>query len=1491
MLNGAGSETTHGRARRKSAKGADKVLVSAVLGTQASLKERFRMRDVNARTARSSRSKSNGRLPQTLESTEQSAAFPIVAIGASAGGLDACRMLLDALTPDAGLAFILVQHLDPTHESMLVELLASHTSMTVLQATDGMPIEREHLYVIPPGAYLSVKAGALKLSQPQERHGARLPFDFLLHSLAEAFSTRVISVILSGTGADGSAGLKAVKQKGGLVIVQDPVEAGYDGMPRNAILTGAVDLVLSVAEIPDALLKHAAHGPSQGAPPPEPAPGWLAQIVELLRTKTAHDFRLYKQGTLQRRIERRMALETGDMDLYLKKLRDDPAELDLLVKDLLINVTSFFRDPKVFQFLAENVIPGLVGDQPANQPLRIWIAGCSTGEETYSLAMLFREAIASSGNTVKLQVFASDIDSDAVAQAREGLYPPTIETAVTAERLARFFVKEERGYRISSDLRGDVVFTVQDVLADPPFSRLDFVSCRNLLIYLGAEAQAKVMALFHFALREGGVLLLGSAETVGEPEGRFTAIAKNERIFRHTARGRPGDFGFLAADGVRVPARQSQRPSSSRQSVLAETCRRLVLENYAPAAVLINRKFDCLFSVGPTDRYLSVPAGQPTHDLLAMARKGLGSKLRSLIQRVFHENAPVSVGGCRVDRDGGALSFGISARPVLIDGEELALICFLDEAKREGRQDRAGTPAETPHALELEKELEATRAELQGAIRNLEISSEEQKAINEEALSVNEEFQSTNEELLTSKEELQSLNEELTALNNQLQETLDRQRVTSDDLQNVLYSTDVATIFLDVNLNIRFFTPATKLLFNVIPGDVGRPLADLSSLAADSALLPDAKAVLTKRQPIEREIEARSGAWYTRRILPYRTQQDGVEGVVITFQDITERKDVNDALATAKRRAENADAAKSRFLAAASHDLRQPLQTLALLQGLLTRAVQSEREQKLVGRIGETLAAMTGMLNTLLDVNQIEAGVVQAEITRFPVNDLLAKLYEEFTYQAQAKTLVLRMVPCGLSISSDQNLLEQMIRNLVSNALKYTRAGKILLGCRRRKGMLSIEIWDTGIGIPDDEVHAIFEEYHQIGNEARERSRGLGLGLSIVRRIGNLLGHRVRVSSRPGRGSVFAIEVALPAGTSAPKPRDARQNSAPSQREKAQRQGTILIVEDDPELRELLAISLNEEGHRVARAYDGSEAVQLIEREDCRPDLILADFNLPGVNGLEVIGKLREKLRHFIPAIILTGDISTKTLRAIAAAECVLLNKPVKLDDVSLAVQQTLGAKQPAPRPLAQEPVHEASGPPVIYVVDDDRRIRDAVRSVLEEVGRTVEDFDSCEAFLEAYQPGREACLLIDANLPGMSGMELLQRLSDNGHRTPAVMITGKADVTMAVQAMKAGASDFIEKPISREELLTCVERALEHSQDASKLVAWREAAAGHFEGLTHRQRQIMEMVLAGHPSKNIAADLGISQRTVENHRAAIMKRTGVKSLPALARLAVAAGD
>jgi two-component system CheB/CheR fusion protein len=1429
--------------------------------------------------------------------------FPVVGLGASAGGLDACRKLLDGLPTGDGIACILVQHLDPTHESMMVDLLAGHTSMTVLQATNGMLIERDHLYVIPPGTYLSVGDGALHLSEPQARHGARLPFDFLLHSLAEEFGARTICVILSGTGADGSLGLQAVREEGGLIIAQDPDEASYDGMPRSAIMTGAVDLVLPVAKIGEALVKHGrrtAVTRTQGdSTPAGRARDRLPEIIDLLRTKTAHDFTLYKQGTLQRRIERRMAMaaiERDDMDRYLDLLRRDTSELDLLAKDLLINVTSFFRDPAVFDLLATDIIPDLVRNHASDEPLRIWIAGCSTGEETYSLAMLFREQITAAERNVKLQVFASDVDPDAVASARAGLYPETIESDVSPARLARFFTKEGHNYRIVSDLRASVVFTVQDVLADPPFSRLHLVSCRNLLIYLRPEAQAKVVSLFHFALREGGILLLGSSETAGSTDGRYEVISKSERLYRHVGCSRPGDvqFSISANDGARPQPRRGSDQTGTRQAALADLCRRLVTEAYAPAAVLINRKHECLYYLGPTDSYLKVAPGQPIHDLLAMAREGVRTKLRSAIQRACQSNTRTVVAGGQMNRNGKALSFSIAVQPVLSEGEELLLICFIDEPKHERRRDRPAGPEDVPRVTELEHELDATRTELQAAIRNLEISSEELKVINEEALSVNEEYQSTNEELLTSKEELQSLNEELTALNSQLQETLERQRTTSNDLQNILYSTDVATLFLDTDLNIRFFTPATKLIFRVIPSDVGRPLADLTSLAADGALLADARTVLQTLVPIEREIEAQSGAWYSRRVLPYRTQDNGVEGVVITFADITERRHAADALEVVQRQAQLANVAKSRFLAAASHDLRQPLQTLALLQGLLAKTVEGERAKKLVARLDETLAAMSGMLNALLDINQIEAGTVHAETVSFPINDLLHRLGDEFTYHAQAQGLALRVVSCGLSIRSDPRLLEQMIRNLLSNALKYTRRGKVLLGCRRHEGMLSIEVWDTGVGIPDQELQAIFEEYHQLDNAARERGRGLGLGLSIVQRLGKLLGHRVRVRSHHGKGSVFAIEVVLPPSGTPLQPARQRHATDGGIVEGTRRTGTILVIEDDPEVCELLELLLKDEGHRTATAPDGIAALDLVTRGKLQPDLILADYNLPnGMDGLQVTARLREKLHRRIPVVILTGDISTSTLRDIAMQDCVQLNKPVKLNALTQVIQGLLPRPQPTvrARPHRRTEAAASPGPPVIFVVDDDLHVREAIRDALQEDGRTVEVYAACEAFLEAYRPGRDACLLIDAYLPDMSGLELLRRLSDAGHRLPAIMITGNSDVPMAVQAMKAGASDFIEKPIGRGDLLAIVDRALEQSRDTAKLSAWREDAATRVARLTPRQRQIMQLVLAGHPSKNIAADLGLSQRTVENHRAAIMKKTGTRSLPALARLALAAGD
>jgi len=1434
----------------------------------------------------------------------------VVAIGASAGGLEACTKFLGALQVPTGMAFILVQHLDPTHSSLLVELLADRTGLTVLQAADRMPVEPEHLFVIPPGFYLSVDGGALHLTASAAGQGARLPFDVLLCTMAAEYGARAACVVLSGMGNDGSVGLRAVKQAGGLVLVQDPDEADHDGMPRSAIATGVVDAVAPAAGIPRALVD-ALTGYRQPALPtaaapasPEAAPSDpVAAIIDLLRVRSRHDFAPYKHGTLERRIERRMMIASVDKDAgrYLDLLHNDPGELDLLAKDLLIHVTGFFRDPPVFHTLAEKVIPGLLRDCAPGQPLRIWVVGCSTGEEVYSLFILFREAADVAGQDVRLQVFASDIDADAVATAREGLYPPGITSDVSADRLARFFSKEDdHGYRVLPDLRAAVVFTVQNLLNDPPFSRIDLLCCRNLMIYLGQEAQAKAAALFHFALKEGGVLLLGSAETVGAADDRFELMQKAARLYRHVGRRRPGDLSFAAASADGLRGSRAGRSSgagqvSSRQAVLAELCRRAVLDVHAPAAVLCNSRYECLYSLGPTDRYLRVPPGFATAGLLAMARGAMQTRLRSALVQAVQDSARVTVAGGRLVRDSRAVPFSIDVQPLQNDDEVLLLVCFVD-APALPRQGRAvSEPGNAARIVELERELDAARAELKDSARILEASGEEQRIINEEALSVNEEYQSTNEELLTSKEELQSLNEELIALNNQLQETLERQRTTSNDLQNILYSTNVATLFLDRDLNIRFFTPTTKALFSVIPGDIGRPLADLRSLATDTQLPDDARTVLQSLEPVDREVETPGGTWFRRRVLPYRTEDNGIGGVVITFNNVTRRKQAAAALEDAKQEAEAATLAKSRFLAAASHDLRQPLQTLALLQGLLTRTVADEKAAGLLRRQDEALDAMSGMLDTLLDLNQIEAGVVRAEVSDVSVNDLLSRLRDEFTLHAQAKGLTFRILPCSATIRTDPRLLEQMLRNLLSNALKYTGQGRVLVGCRRqgssRGGSLRIEVWDTGVGIPEHELHTVFQEYHQLDNAARERGRGLGLGLSIVQRLGTLLGHRVHVRSQPGRGSVFSIEVVCIGDAPPPAAQPGGGGTSTGAARPDRRAGSILVVEDDPELCALLTLLLQDEGHQVTVAPDGSAALQMIADGAVRPDLVLADHNLPGgMSGLQVAAQLREALPG-LPVIVLTGDIQAGTVRDVAQRGFMHLSKPVKPDELVRMIQELLPAPPPAPILVARG-APAPSQAPMIFVVDDDSTVRAALRSVLEDDGCRVEEHASGAAFLAACgraHPGKDACLLVDAAMPGMDGLELLRQLGRAGYRLPAIMITGNGDVSMAVRAMKAGALDFIEKPVRRVDLLEGVRRALSQSRGAAEQSAWHAAAAHSIANLTQRQREVMALVLAGHPSKNIAADLGLSQRTVENHRASIMRKTGARSLPALARLALAA--
>ena len=1418
-------------------------------------------------------------------------ALPIVAIGASAGGLEATSRLFDALPATTGMAFIVVQHLDPHHKSLMVELLAEHTAMPVVEATHGSPLAPDHVYVIPPGCYLSVRAGTLRLSSPESGHGARLPLDWLIRSLAASCGNQGAAVILSGTGGDGSRSIPALHAAGGMILAQAPAEAEHPGMPQAALDTALVDAALPLAAMPDVLIAFAARVTRPGfvtttSPMLETAAS-LAAILAALKHTTGQDFSQYKPGTISRRIARRMALlamTAGDMAVYAERLRGDAEECALLASDLLINVTSFFRDPKVFEAFEHEILPEMIGRLEPGQALRIWVAGCSTGEEAYTIAMICHDALASARRDLKLQIFASDLDPDAIATAREGLYSHDIVTVVPAERLARYFTEEDTGYRVVPALRHHVVFSVQDVLSDPPFSRLDLISCRNLLIYLDAAAQGRIVSLFHFALKEGGFLMLGTAESIAKPDNRFAPIARAECCYRHVARTRPGESGFpLSFDGKlpMLTATGNDLPAVRRS--LAEICSRAVLANHAPAAVLVNQRSECLFSMGPTHRFLRVTPGYPTQDLLGMASPTLRTRLRQAIRRVSHDEPRVDGGTARLMIDGTQVDLRITAELLMDTAEELILVCFTEQPAGAGAALDDHGPEQASRIAELERELVEAHAELQASIHDREIANQEQKAINEEALSVNEEFQSTNEELLTSQEELQSLNEELTALNSQLQETLDRQRLASDDLQNVLFSTNVGTMFLDAELRIRLFTPAISPLYNVITSDIGRPLADLRPIADDPELLDDAQRVLDNEDTIEREVRAPDDTWYVRRIFPYRAHDSRIEGVVITFADITDRKRTTSALEEAKLEAERANAAKSRFLAAASHDLRQPLQALALLKDFLAPNVTGERAAELMTRFDKTLAALSGMLDVLLNISQIEAGAVQPEPLEFPVGEMLERFHGEFLAVTEARDLSLRFMPSTAWIESDPRLLEQMVRNLLGNAVKYTRTGRILMGCRRRGDTLRIEVWDTGIGIEASQLDRIFEEFHQVDNPARESGLGLGLGLSIVRRLGRLMRHPVDVRSAPGRGSVFAITVPLRKGAThlpPPPPRTPAPEPAPKP---IARPSAIMVVEDDPDLLELVAQLLRDNGHMVSCAPDAAEALRLIAGGAIRPDILLTDYNLPaGQSGVDLLMALRVRLQRPLPAIVLTGDISTTAKTAIAEAECIHLKKPVNPGALLRAVESLC---PPAPAPVvAMPPGRAPEVTPVTYVIDDEPHVCEAIRNLLTAHGREVEDFLNAEDFLAVYSKGRPGCLLVDAHLPGLSGIGLLGELRARGDNLPVILITGDGDIGLAVAAMRAGACDFITKPVGRDALMESIDRAAEQSHTIRIAdVAQAEAAACH-AALTARQKEVMDMVLAGAPSKNIAADLGISQRTVENHRAEIMHRMGVRSLPELAR-------
>jgi len=844
-------------------------------------------------------------VPETTSEPPAAVKFPIVGIGASAGGLEALEHFLSNVPKASGMAFVIVQHLDPTRKGIMPELLQRSTGMKVIQIKDRTTVRPDCVYVIPPNKDLSILHGVLHLLAPASPRGLRLPIDFFLRSLAEDQQERSIGVILSGMGSDGTLGLRAIKEKAGVVLVQDPATAKFDGMPRSAIHSGVADIVAAVDDLPariTAFLKHAPPVQGSGAELENKTQSALDKAIILLRTHTGHDFSLYKRNTLYRRVERRMGIhQIGKIPAYIRYLQENSQELDLLFKELLIGVTSFFRDGAAWDELLKKVIPSLIADRPSGHALRAWVPGCSTGEEAYSLAMVFREAITKLKPPKKftLNIFATDLDKDAIDKARTGVYPANISADVSPERLDRFFVKTDTGYRVGTEIREMVVFAPQSVIMDPPFTKLDILSCRNLLIYLAPEMQKKLMPLFHYSLSPGGILFLGSAETVGGFTELFSPIGSKTRLYRRTdSATRQATIEFPATFTPELTSGADASPPTKKTTSLQSLADQLILKQYAPPAVLVNDKGDILYVSGRTGKYLEPAAGKANWNIFAMAREGLRYEINNLFQKALREGEPVKLPGLKIGGDEGEHFVNVTIQK-LVEPEALrgsVMIVFEDvaapvEAKSPARPGKNGKARVFKAGLEeLERKHQQACLELQTTREEMQSSQEELRSANEEMQSTNEEIQSTNEELTTSKEEMQSLNEELQTVNTELQAKVDELSRSNNDMKNLLNSTDIATLFLDNQLKVRRFTTQATKIIKLIPGDIGRPITDLASDLLYPELTDDARDVLRKLGFAEKAVNTRDGRWFTVRIMPYRTLDDRIDGVVITFADITVAK-------------------------------------------------------------------------------------------------------------------------------------------------------------------------------------------------------------------------------------------------------------------------------------------------------------------------------------------------------------------------------------------------------------------------------------------------------------------------------------------------------------------------------------------------------------------------------------------------------------------------
>ncbi len=1088
--------------------------------------------------------------PRTSKAQARHQRLPCIAgIGASAGGLEAIRGFFEAMPARSGIAFVVIQHLYPTQKSLAADIIGKYTAMPVLAAEEGMALLADHVYTIPANTYPSLKQGVLQFAAPPEHQGPRLPIDHFFASLGQDQHERAIGIILSGSGSDGAIGLKSIDANGGIVLAQDPETAQFDGMPGSAIGTGLVKHVLAVDRMPPVLLGYASH-PYVQSPPVDSqfktASAALEEILDQIKARCGHSFAGYKRNTLLRRIQRRMGLRSIlDWEQYSALLKQEPAELDALFKDLFISVTEFFRDPEAWQILEREFIAPLVDDKDSGEAIRVWVPACATGEEAYSIAILLLEQVRRTGKHCPVQIFASDTNEESLVRARLGSYPAGIAAQVSAERLHHFFVEktDNHHYQVSRELRDSVVFGKHNLAEDPPYSRLDGVCCRNLLIYLEAELQKKILALFHFALRPGGFLFLGSAETAGNEE-MFRPVSKKWRIFRHLcgdARAGSGPLRQALALRLPAPAPAELRQPPLRVAQLAALTQQILLDRYTPTAVLINSRFQTLYFTGATEQFLLRPRGVPNRDLLAQLRDGLRSRVRSAVREATKSKAAVVIPDARVKREDVFRPVRLSVVPAGLgeEGSTLLLVVFEDAPELAPAGDFAST--ESTLVLQLEQELEATKEDLQNTIERLETSNEDLNASNEEVISINEELQSINEELESSKEELQSLNEELSSVNQQLESKVLELETSNSDLKNLLASSEIATLCLDQEFRIKWFTPALKDLCNILPGDVGRPIGDFSAKNTGPELQADAARVLHDQSPLQREISLKGRRWFIRRMLPYRREDQSIHGVIISYADITETK----------HSAEAATQALRRMAEPLEEQVRTRTAQLSKLSTELTLTEDRERRalaQDLHDDLGQILAIVKIKLTSLYGdkdlgelrkpLQEIESLVDQANKSMRSLALQLSPpvlytlgLVPALSWLAEEMERVYYLI---VSIHDDdlpkplnerqRITLFRAVRELLVNVAKHAKVDRAIVTSLRRDDRITLAVSDSGCGF----------DYLQTLTAPATGSR---LGLLGVRERIALIGGEMNVDSGAGGGTT--VTLSAPLGT---EPEDALCN-------------------------------------------------------------------------------------------------------------------------------------------------------------------------------------------------------------------------------------------------------------------------------------------------------------------------------------------------------------